>query len=416
MVPEGWVATSLGECVSFRSGGTPSKRNPDYWDGDIPWISAKDLKSHRITDAQDHLTDAGAASAKMAEPDNILLLVRGMTLLKDVPVGLVTRSMAFNQDIKALVSSLNVDPLFLSYLLVGKRLAMMGLVNTANHGTGRLDTDLLKSLPLVLPPLPEQRKIADILTTWDQTIETTEALLAAARAQKRALMQSLLTGKRRFPEFTGQEWKEIRLGDIVAVNSRQTKKPNDKRFTFLSMDAVSEEGKILNPVEGTADQHGSGYTRFQEGDVLVAKITPCFENGKGCHARRLINGIGAGSTEFHVLRAYNAADQRFLYHVVNSYPFRRRGELNMQGSAGQRRVPPDFIRLFRVHAPFRSEQRGKVSKILDTCDEIVENHRQKIEKLRTEKKALMQQLLTGKRRVKIDSDVDRIIDEATTHG
>ena len=152
MVPEGWDATILGDCVSIRSGSTPSKQRVDFWGGSIPWISAKDLKLHRIRNAQLHLTERGVVTAKLAEENSILVLVRGMTLLKDVPIGLVTRPVAFNQDIKALVASPNADPEFLSYMLVGKKRVLMGLVNTANHGTGRLDTELLRALPVHLPP------------------------------------------------------------------------------------------------------------------------------------------------------------------------------------------------------------------------------------------------------------------------
>jgi len=83
-------------------------------------------------------------------------------------------------------------------------------------GQQNLTIQLGKELPVALPPLPEQRKIADILSTWDQAIEKTEALLSNARTQKRALMQQLLTGKRRFPEFEGQPWKEVELGDVVS--------------------------------------------------------------------------------------------------------------------------------------------------------------------------------------------------------
>jgi type I restriction enzyme S subunit len=148
MVPDGWIASTLCELATFRSGGTPSKEREDFWDGSLPWVSAKDLKKHLIDDAIDHLTDAGATSAKTAEPGSILMLVRGMTLMKDVPISFVTKMVAFNQDIKALVAKDSVEPSFLAYALVAKKRPMMGLVNTANDGTGRLDTELLKSLPL----------------------------------------------------------------------------------------------------------------------------------------------------------------------------------------------------------------------------------------------------------------------------
>jgi len=297
----------------------------------------------------------------------------------------------------------NIDSLFASYLF--KTPEMIHRFWAYSYGLTndrlRLYPNDIKRIPVHLPPLAEQRKIAEILSTWDRAIEVTEALLATARTQKRALMQSLLTGKRRFPEFAGQEWREVRLRELADVNPRPKAKPVDNRLTFLSMNAVSEEGDILQPVQGTLSQYGKGYTRFDEGDVLVAKITPCFENGKGCHARNLINGVGAGSTEFHIIRAHNASDERFLFHVVNSHPFRGRGGLNMQGSAGQRRVPPDFIRAFPLFAPVGQEQRARIGTILDTCDVVVQTHTHQIAHLRTEKKALMQQLLTGKRRVAV---------------
>ena len=296
-----------------------------------------------------------------------------------------------------------IDPLYASYLF--KHPEMIHRFWAYSYGLTedrlRLYFNDFKRIPCAIPPLPEQRKIAEILSTWDRAIETTEALLAAAKAQKRALMQTLLTGKRRFPEFEGQPWREVWLGHLCDVNPRLTTIANDDRLTFLSMDAVSEEGRILRRDEGTTSQYGTGYTRFQDGDVLVAKITPCFENGKGCHATGLINGLGAGSTEFHVLRAKDERDQRFVFQVVNSHPFRTRGEANMQGSAGQRRVPTDFIRAYLVHAPASADERGRIAEVLDEADRLAEEHKTQIEKLRTEKSALMQQLLTGKRRVRV---------------
>jgi type I restriction enzyme S subunit len=266
-------------------------------------------------------------------------------------------------------------------------------------GQRRVPVDFIKAYPLHLPPLPEQRKIADILSTWDQAIDKTEALLSNARTQKRALMQQLLTGKRRFPAYEGQPWKEVRIRDLVNLSPKMDVCPYDRRLTFLTMDAVTEEAMIAKPIEGNWDTHVKGFTQFKDGDILVAKITPCFENGKGCHASNLINGIGTGSTEFHVLRPKDVRDARFIFHVTNSYEFRGRGALNMQGSAGQRRVPTDFIRAYPLTVPENPDARQRIGSLLDDASNEIQHHHLQITKLRTEKKALMQQLLTGKRRV-----------------
>lgn len=192
-----WTAAELGDVATFRSGGTPSKSDDANWGGDFPWVSARDLKHHDIESAELGLTETGRQMSNTAPKNAILVLVRGMTLLKDVPIGFAMRPLAFNQDIKALIAHSGVDPRYLSYLLVERKRSIMGLVNTANHGTGRLDTDLLKSLPLLFPPLLEQRRLAGIFFANDLAIERQEKLLAKTCAQKAALMQQLLTGKRR---------------------------------------------------------------------------------------------------------------------------------------------------------------------------------------------------------------------------
>lgn len=197
MTPDGWRSTKLGSIAEFRSGGTPSKENPAFWGGDFPWVSAKDMKTHIVGHTELGLSESGRKEANIAPKDAVLVLVRGMTLLKDIPVALTSRPVAFNQDIKALVVSDGVDPCFLSYLLVARKQQIRALVNTTNHGTGRLDTELLKGLTVDLPPLSEQRRIAEIISTWDRAIETVEKLIACTQEEKTALMQQLLTGKRR---------------------------------------------------------------------------------------------------------------------------------------------------------------------------------------------------------------------------
>lgn len=94
---EAWQTKSLDELVSFISGGTPRKSNSQYWGGEFPWVTAKDLKKPVLFDSQDRLTKEGAATAKVTGKNSLLILVRGMTLFKDVPVCLVGREMAFNQ-------------------------------------------------------------------------------------------------------------------------------------------------------------------------------------------------------------------------------------------------------------------------------------------------------------------------------
>lgn len=153
-----WLETSLDSLVDFVSGGTPSKDNAAYWNGAIPWVSAKDMKRLFLDDAEDHVTESGLSNGTRLVPANtVLLLTRGMTLLNDVPICVARRPMAFNQDVKALRPKGQVTDAFVPYLLLGNKIRLLRLVDLAGHGTGRLNTDELKNLAVQLPPENEQR-------------------------------------------------------------------------------------------------------------------------------------------------------------------------------------------------------------------------------------------------------------------
>ncbi len=159
------------------------------------------------------------------------------------------------------------------------------------------------------------------------------------------------------------------VADIAEINPRtDIALTEEEQVSFLPMQNTSESGDIISLQNRLLSEVSKGYTRFAENDVLVAKITPCFENGKGGFARGLLNGIGFGSTEFHVVRAMpGKADSKFLHHLTRSERFRRAGERSMTGSAGQKRIPAEFIKEFPIFVPPLSEQK-KIAKILSGID------------------------------------------------
>jgi type I restriction enzyme, S subunit len=186
-----WRDTTLGEVVDFISGGTPSTGNASYWHGSVPWVSAKDMKRLFLDDSEDHLTESGVANAGKVVPSNtVLLLTRGMTLLNDVPICIARRPMTFNQDIKALRPKGGVSGDFLPYLLLGNKQRLLGLVDLAGHGTGRLNTDELKSFDVRIPPLRDQQAVTHILGTLDNKIELNRRMNETLEAMASALFKS----------------------------------------------------------------------------------------------------------------------------------------------------------------------------------------------------------------------------------
>jgi type I restriction enzyme, S subunit len=142
---------------------------------------------------------------------------------------------------------------------------------------------------------------------------------------------------------------------------------------FIPMAAVSEDGTVVERRRHLEDLRG-GYTYFEKGDILLAKITPCFENGKIAYLSSLSHPFGFGSTEFHVLRPTRSIDPRYLYHALRSERFRRAGVASMTGSAGQQRVPARFVTRYRLPLPDPSEQR-RIAEALDKMESVQRNAR-----------------------------------------
>jgi type I restriction enzyme S subunit len=154
-------------------------------------------------------------------------------------------------------------------------------------------------------------------------------------------------------------WLQIRGRFVMSVNPaavRLRDLDEADEVSFVPMEAVGENGGLNLERTKPLDEVGSGYTEFEDGDVVIAKITPCFENGKSAIASDLKNGVAFGTTELHVLRVGKRLDKRFLFHLTTSHTFRMLGESEMYGAGGQKRVPPEFAKDFRIPLPPIDEQ------------------------------------------------------------
>ena len=188
----------------------------------------------------------------------------------------------------------------------------------------------------------------------------------------------------------------VALDSICSINPPLgLKPPAETAVTYLPMEHIAEGGGQLQAETRRRDAIPNGLTTFQNGDVLIAKITPCFENMKGWLAQGLCSGVGFGSTELHVIRAGPKVLPRIIYAHSLSPRFRRLGARFMTGSAGQQRVSADFLRAYRILLPSLAAQHRIAS-----IDEQLESALRSVDALiaakRAQKRGLMQQLLTGK--------------------
>ena len=166
-------------------------------------------------------------------------------------------------------------------------------------------------------------------------------------------------------------WPTKPLGEVCIINPRLAISEipaANSEVTFVPMAAVDEvSGSIAQPELRHYSQVAKGYTPFRENDVLFAKITPCMQNGKAAIARNLRGGIGFGSTEFHVLRPTAALLPQWVFAFIRQPSFRSAAEANFTGTAGQQRVPADFLKKLPIPVPPMAEQ-GRIVKLLDDAD------------------------------------------------
>lgn len=196
-MPESWQPKAIADLCDIWSGGTPRKSVPEYWKGEVPWVSGKDLKAPSLDDAIDHLSNEGVeAGSRLAPQDAVLLLVRGMGLAKDLPVAVITRPMAFNQDVKALVTRGLYSGRFLrSAIYAGKERLLSQIVPSA-HGTMTLNLNDVETFHIACPSNPDEAaEIVAILDSLDRKVDIHRKKQAALDELFGALLHDLTLGE-----------------------------------------------------------------------------------------------------------------------------------------------------------------------------------------------------------------------------
>ncbi|WP_104037620.1 restriction endonuclease subunit S [Vibrio jasicida] len=356
------------------------------------------------------------APTKLCKKNDVLLCVRGSSTGR---INISNDEYCIGRGLAAIRKKSNFSQEFLIQCM---QFHIDSIIRLASGTTfPNLDRKTISSLLVPKLATQEQQKIAEILSTVDKKIDLIDQKIAETEKLKTGLMQKLFSEGVGTQDHEGNwqphtefqdstiggipsNWKIKTLDEISEVNPKPYKTNNmEMEVSFIGMADISESAKIIRRSKKKYIDVKKGFTSFVEKDVLVAKITPCFENGKGALAEGLEQGVGFGSTEFHVIRS-NAIQTcpEFIYQLTTSYPFRAKGEMNMTGTAGQKRVSKSFIEKYTIAHPPLHEQR-KIAEILNTIDTKIDLLKQQKAETQQLKKGLMQKLLTGEWRVPLDN-------------
>jgi type I restriction enzyme S subunit len=270
----------------------------------------------------------------------------------------------------------------------------------AGGGVQNLNVQMVKGYPVSIPPLPEQIKIAEILSTWDNAINTVQKLLTNSQQQKKALMQQLLTGKKQFAGFEG-EWEKVSLSAIFdKISNGLTYDPQAVEGLPVTRIETISTGKINYDKVGWAidDKNTKRFT-LEKGDILYSHINSLEHIGRVAFyqaEKPLYHGMN-----LLLLRAKSGVSKEFIFYVLNSFIGKKYAKTYAKSAVNQASISTTDIKSFKVFIPVLEEQQ-KIAAVLTTADQEIDNLRAQLNHLKQEKKALMQQLLTGKRRVKIE--------------
>ena len=316
-----WEYRRLGELVSFSSGGTPSKKRIDYWNGDIPWISAKTLKSEKITTSDLFITTSGLSSgSKIAPKGSILLLTRGSGLFNDLPIGMVESEVAFNQDIKCLNSYGEIENEFVFYWLQSQKKYLMAKVDVTGIGAGKFDLDFLQELQVPFPDKKVREKIIAIATAISEKIEANKKINDNLQKQLYEIYKAWYQDFLCVDDLTliespygkiPQGWHYSMLGDLCKSVS-VTHNFNTDRLIFLNTGDI-EDGQFLHSeYMAVADMPGQAKKTIMPNDILYSEIRPI--NRHFAYVDFQADNYVV-STKLMVIRA-NSFDSRRLYHFL----------------------------------------------------------------------------------------------------
>lgn len=398
IIPQEWEVKRLGSIAKCFSGGTPKSESEEMYGGTIPFIRSGEIHSDKTAL---YLTDEGLSksSAKMVDVGDLIFALYGANS-GDCAISQIIG--AINQAILCIRSSNVINPFLQPYLELQKD---RFIAKYLQGGQGNLSGEIVGSYTIPVPPMEEQRKIAEILGVWDEAIEKQNLLIEKLELRKRDLMQRLLTGKIRLHGFT-EPWQKVKLGEIGIISSAGVDKnivEGEVSVRLLNFVDVFYRDFIYNHELNhwvTAKPTKVEQCSVKKGDVF---FTPSSETPTDiAFSAVAMEDMDNVVYSYHIVRLRPLIDMDLHYraYAFKTAEFYKQAQRICDGSGQRYVISQNGFRGMSIKLPSLSEQKA-IAEVLTTADDEIAIHRKTLDALRKQKRGLMQQLLTGKTRVKI---------------
>lgn len=380
-----WPVRKLSELIEIIGGGTPDTKNVNYWNGGIPWLSVADFNSEEryVNTTEKTISENGLnnSSAKYLQTNDLIISARGTV----GALAQLAKPMTFNQSCYGLRAKKSISNSFLYYVL--KQEIEQLKRNAYGSKFDSITTRTFNDIRIPVPPEKIQQKMVQECELIDAKYQQAKEDIIASQQQ----VENIIKGMYK------KDYSLTKIADIARANpSKREIKGIDGNtiISFVDMASVSEKGFIENKIDcALKDVRTGSYTYFRSHDIIIAKITPCMENGKCAYATELSNGLGMGSSEFHVIRAdQSKLLPEYLFALLNRELVRKEAEKNMTGSSGHRRVPAAFYENYKIPLPSLIEQDTFVETI-KAFDEQIRGNQAVIDGAAEQKAAIVRKYL-----------------------
>lgn len=409
-IPEHWIVSKVKYLTSFQVGWTPPTKNDSNFIGDNYWATIADLKDKVITATVNQISDKAALDASMdITPKGSLMYSFKLS------VGAVSFAGCDMYTNEAIASFLPSAKLPLSYLYYALPRFVIENASTNIYGAKILNQELIRNALSVEVPFNEAETIASFLdhetAKIDTLIEKQQQLIDLLKEKRQAVISHAVTKgldsnvpmKDSGVEWLGkvpEHWVKTKIKYIAELTPKKSEinYQNNEMCSFVPMEKLKLDSLVLDEEKLIAEVF-NGYTYFENGDILLAKVTPCFENKNMAIAQGLVNGIGFGSSEIYVLRPYQKENTDFLYYRLQEDVFMELGTGAMTGAGGLKRVPSDFLNNFEFALPPLNEQQAIVEYIksyLYKNSILMQKAEQQISLMQERRTALISAAVTGK--------------------
>ena len=397
IIPQEWEVKPVKDFGKVVTGNTPSTAEVSNYGDEYMFVSPADLSDDKkyILRTEKMLSSKGYAVSRKMPKGAILYTCIGSTIGK---IGIASCELTSNQQINAVICDDNNEYFYYALLFLTGRIKMLA----GEQAVPIINKSDFERIKLPVPPMGEQRKIAEILDAWDEAIEQQSRLIEELELRKRALMQRLLTGRVRLPNFV-TPWQKVKLGEIgkfdkgAGVPKNKITSSGCKAITYGEI--YTKYNYVINRFASYIDEETARESKeISSGTILFAGSGETLEDIGKCVAF-IDEGVAYAGGDIIIFKPTIEVDSLVLSYILNSPSAIKQKRKYGQGHSVVHIYQKDLAKI-ELELPYLSEQKA-IAEVLTAADNEIATHRKKLDALRLQKRGLMQQLLTGKTRVKV---------------